>query len=55
MTSNEFEALFKMITQVVELQGALTKQVGSVVDTVSDLTEHCVSHCEGKCGVSHGV
>ena len=54
MTSKEFEALLKMLTQVVEVQGALAKQVGDVVDTLGDLTDHCVANCEGKCGTSHG-
>lgn len=53
MESKEFEALFKMLTQVVEVQGALAKQVGNVVDTLGDLTDHCVASCEGKCGTSH--
>lgn len=53
MTSKEFDALLKMLEQVVEVQGALAKQVGDVVDTVGDLTDHCVANCEGSCGTSH--
>ena len=60
MTSNEYDILFKMLMQVVDLMGAQTKQVGNVVKTVSnvvdtlgDLTDHCVANCEGKCGTSH--
>jgi len=54
MTSNEYDILFKMLMQVVDLMGAQTKQVGNVVKTVEKLSVHCLTSCEGKCGTSHG-
>ena len=53
MTTTEYDILFNMLMKVVDLMNAQTKQVSNVVNTIEQLSIHCLTSCDGKCGTSH--